>query len=452
MRDLLRRFTLERALQLLIVLTIVTSVLAAGAVLGLLDLARKARWAALLALAALAVLYALGRWQRRRLGPSFALAAALLALAFVSTAWSAHPGLTFARASSLAILFVACAALAIGAAGRLASVRRAIDAVVAGTAVVALGGLLVLLFASDRAVQPASAQEAARYQGLGGGPNTAAMVLAVGLPLAAHLLVESRSARARLLALGLGALLLGSIVASGSRGALLAAFAGLAAYAVLGAHGARTRLLGLTAVGVLLAASILVARLPQPDPAAPARLGTVLPSSDPAPGYLDANDVLRQQEDVGRPAGGGIPEDTERTVLGLSGRRQAWEGALRLGVERPALGYAFGTENKVFVDRYLEHGSNLPENSYIGLFLQLGAGGVALFLLLVGALLTTAVRSLRRAGARSRRVTAACAGGLVAGLALSLTQSFIYAAGSNATAAVWLCAFLIPASARVDAG
>jgi O-antigen ligase len=111
------------------------------------------------------------------------------------------------------------------------------------------------------------------------------------------------------------------------------------------------------------------------------------------------------------------------------------------------LGHAFGLEDRVFVDRYLQHGSNFPENSYIGLFLQLGAAGLALFAALAAALLAAGIRAVRVSAVPLRRLTAAAAGAFVGGLSLALTQSFIYAAGSNATTAVWLCAFLLPAAA-----
>jgi hypothetical protein len=58
---------------------------------------------------------------------------------------------------------------------------------------------------------------------------------------------------------------------------------------------------------------------------------------------------------------------------------------------------------------------------------------------------------VRRVRSASGRLAAACAGGLVAGLLLALTQSYIYAAGSNATAAVWACGFLLAAAAYADA-
>jgi hypothetical protein len=430
------------------VATIFSAVLAAGSLLDLLGPARKARWIFLAALAGAAAVYAVRQRAALRPAAAYAAAAALLALAFASAAWSGFPGLTLARAASLALLFVACAALGLGAAGRLPSLRGLVGAIVFAAAAVAVGGLLVLAFAHDRAVQGATAQEPARYQGLGGGPNTAVMLLAVALPLAAHVALDGRTGRARLLGLAAAALLLGSIVASGSRGALLAAFAGLAAWALLAARGLRARALALGGVAALLVVSALATRLPDPDPTVPARPGTAFPERDyrAREGYLDASLLWRTQEDVGRPAYGSVPGETSRSLLGGSGRRQAWEGAIRLGAERPVAGYAFGTENKVFVDRYLHHGSNLPENSYVGLFLQLGLAGLASFLALVAALAWSARRALR-AATGAARLAAACAGGLAAGLALALTQSYIYAAGSNAAAATWLCAFLLPAAA-----
>jgi MFS family permease len=322
-----------------------------------------------------------------------------------------------------------------------------VDAVVVATAVVGVAGLLVLAFAFDRAVQAATAQEPARYQGLGGGPNTAMMVLAIGVPLAAYVLVEARTVTRRALAVALLALLLGSIVASGSRGALVAAFGGLLTFAVLAAPSLPARAFCAAAVIGLLGVSVVLTRLPQPDPAVLARPGTTLPEGPAAaPGYLDANVRWRLQEDVGRPPFGEVPSETSRSVLGGSGRAQAWGGALELGAERSLLGYGFGTEDRVFVDRYFEHGSNLPENSYIGLFLQLGVAGVAVFVGFVATLVAGALRVLRRPRWPVGRLAAACAGGLVAGLLLALTQSFIYAAGSNATLAVWLCGFLLAAA------
>jgi hypothetical protein len=444
---------LERAVQLLIVGSIVTALLAAGSLLDLLDEARKARWLFLVLLAGAALAYALPRLGAVRLAPPYWLAAALTGLALLSAAWSSRPGLTFARGVSLGLILGAAAAVAIGATGRLDSMRRVVDAVVAAAAIVAVGGLLVLAFDHDRAVQPASAQEAARYQGLGGGPNVAPMLFAVALPLATFAALEARAPLRRWIAVGVALLLLGSIAASGSRGALVAAVAGLATFAVAAASTHRARLVWVGAVAAVAVASVLVSRLPQPDPAVAANPGTETPSTIvPAKGYVDANVVWRLQEDVGRPPWGQVPESTSRSLSGGSGRTQAWAGAIRLAADRPVAGYGFGLESTVFVDRYLKHGSNQPENSYVGLFLQLGAAGVLLLLGLVAALALSGWRAVRGTSPRVRMLAGAAAGAFAAGLVLALTQSFVYAAGSNATLAVWLCAFLLPAAAATDAG
>ena len=80
---------------------------------------------------------------------------------------------------------------------------------------------------------------------------------------------------------------------------------------------------------------------------------------------------------VGRPLPGGGEPPVERSFFGASGRTEAWRGALQQAAERPLLGFGFGTEDKAFVDRYYGFVGSLPENSYIGISLQLGLVGLA---------------------------------------------------------------------------
>jgi hypothetical protein len=454
-RDVFRRVTLERVLQVAIVTFILTSVLAAGSILAWLETARKLRWAALLALVALSLVYA---WRRRGgplpSPPLYAAATAFVVLALVSAAWSAFPALTAARCTALALLFVACGALAYATAGRPDAIRALLDGILAGTVFVALGGLLVLAFDYDRAVAPATTVTAARYQGLGGGANTAMMVLSIGVPLAARALFDAGSRLGRTAAGGALVLLLGSIVAADSRGALVASFAGLLAYALVAQRETRPRLVAASAVLVLFGVAVALARIPQPLPPGSTNPSTafVAPDPNPAPtnprpGYADANLVLRLQDDVGHPGLGVADTDRRvRTLFGTSGRVEAWSGALGQAAERPLLGYGFGTEDRVFVDRYVYFNSSVPESSYVGLMLQLGAVGAAAFVTLVALLLVGAVRTLRHLHGPELGLAAACAGGLAAGLVLACFQSYIYAVGNNATAAVWLCAFLLAAS------
>ena len=449
MRDVSRLLTLERALQAAIVATILTAVLAAGSIVSWLDAARALRWPALATFAALALVYAARRAEVPRPTAVGLAAVAFVAVALVSTGWSPVPGSTAARAVSLAVLFAGAGALAWGGAGRPDAVRPFLRAVLAAVAIVAVGGLVVLAVDRDRAVEEATTELAARYQGLGGGPNTATMLLALGLPLAALAAVEAPRRLVRIGLCCLLALVAGSIVASGSRGALLAGFAGLLAFALAAPAGVRARAIWGAAVVAAFVVGVLMTRIPKPDAnAETSTRGGIpdLPPFRPAPGYLDANLRLRLQDDVGHP-GPGVAQTTraERTLLGSSGRAEAWRGALGVGAQRPLLGFGFGTEARAFQDRYVGFNSGVPENSYIGLFLQLGAAGLTLFLALAGALLARTGRALTALSGERRRLAAACAGVVVGGLVLALFQSYVYAVGNNATAALWICAFLLAA-------
>lgn len=446
-RDALNRLPFERAVQVSIAALILFTVLSQGSLLSWLETARRLRWLALFAFAALALTYALSRGGIRRLGAVHAGAAALIGLALVSTAWSSFPRLTFERASALGVLFLACGAVAAGVNAPL-GVRRFVDAIVAGATAVGVGGLLVLAFDYERAVQPATSALAARYQGLGGGPNTAAMVLSVATPLAVYALVEARGLLARAAALGAVMLLLGSIVASGSRGALVGSFGGLLAFALLSPTTGRRR--GVAAVGVvvLLVVAALLTRVPQPDPSAPALPSAVEqpPKSFHGPRRAVPVPPPRRSDDIGHPPYG-VAETSKkpRTLFGSSGRAQAWGGALHLGAQRPVAGFGFGTEDHVFSDRYVDFNSNVPENSYIGLFLQLGTVGLVAFVGFVATILLPGLARLSSQPLAERRLVAACVGCVIAGLLLAAFQSYLYAVGNNATAAVWLCAFLLAA-------
>jgi O-antigen ligase len=443
-----RRPLLERALQALVLAVVVTAVLSAGAILSWLSVARKLRWVALALLVLAALAYA---WSNRRgAKPVAALvgAAIFAALALVSAAWSPRPELTLARGLAFAGVLAAAAALAFGGAARIESLRRILDALVASAGVVAVGGLLVLAFDHDRAIQPATTEDAARYQGLGGNPDTATMLLAVVLPLVAYAVTGSAARRTRLAAAAIAAVAAGSIVASGSRGALAAGCGGTVVYALLAPAATRVRLAAAAAVVAVAGVGFLITTLPEPERRAEAAVSSRSATTRhvEASRYLDANRYWRLQEDIGRPPWGSTNVSTHRTIFGTSGRAQAWDGALRLGAQRPLVGYGFGTENRVFVDRYVSFGSNLVENSYIGLFLQVGAIGLAAFVALVATLVSGLPRAARAVDRESAAIAAAAAGAVVAGLVLGLFQSYIYSPGNNATAAVWISGFLLAAA------
>lgn len=427
---------LGRAVQLALAATIVTMLLAAGSILEWMGPARKLRWGALLVLAVLAVAYA---WRSRARATSLApllIGASLAAFAGVSVLWSATPRLTLGRAVAFAVVLVIAAALA-----RVDSPQLVLEGVALGAVALAVGGLLLLAFDHDRAVQAATTVSPARFQGLGGGPNMAPMVFALAAPLTFHLALDARTRAARVFWGASLALLLGSIAFSGSRGALAAAFTGLAVYALL----VRRPLVFGTAAA-LAVATLALSVLPSPATSNPPQPTGQDPNParvTPAPGYLDANlQGPRLQDDIGHP-GVGVADTTrrERTLTGSSGRTEAWRGALGLVAERPVVGYGFGTEDRTFVDRYVFFNSNVPENSYIGILLQLGVVGLVL---LVALAVAVARPALRRG---QRRIVAAAAAAFAAALVLALFQSYLYAAGNAATIAAWVCAFAVSGAA-----
>ena len=377
--------------------------------------------------------------RRPRAAPFVALGA-FVTLALVSSAWSARTGWTERRSGALLLLAVAGSALAAASAARPEAVRRILEALVAAAAIVALLGLYLLWVSHEQAVQSASVQYPARYRGIGQNPNTVPLLLALAVPLTLWLWTEAR-ARSRK-ALVAGALLLfdGSIVASGSRGALIAALAGAIVWVVTLRQPWRLRLALLAAAATVFAADVAITQIPKPlSPAAGHR------ASGPHRVVKDAELVVPLEDELGRPGKGAPP--IRRTLFGTSGRARAWDGALHQIARRPVAGFGFGTEQFAFVDRYYGFDSSVPENSYLGVALQLGVVGLAALLVLLGALAAVAVRALRTLTGRALAAAQACASVVVAGVVLGLTQSYLTSPGNLASSTFWIAALCLPALA-----
>ncbi len=398
---------------------------------------RSARWVLLALLLALALVAALRDRRPLRLPASVVAAAvALAALALASTLWSVAPRTSLEKAVTLAVLFATVGLLA---SSRI-SADRLMAGVVGGGTAVALAGLIVLAFRHADAVEPATRDLPARYQGLGQNPNTVPLLLAPCLALTVWLLIRTSSSRRRML-LGAVALLFdGSMIASGSRGSLIAAFAGVLVVAVLLPAQTRTRAALVAVTAAALAASIGLALVPKSKGAAwrpPPVVHVATPGSHPNPGYTNVEGSFPLDSDIGTLLIDSKP--TSRTLFGLTGRGEAWRGAIDLGDERPFVGYAFGTEGRVFVDRWADFVGGLPENSYIGMYLQLGIVGLLALAALVVALVWAAVRR------SSRWEAAGPLGAFVAALILGLVQSYLYSVGNIATLALWTAAFVAAA-------
>jgi O-antigen ligase len=395
-----------------------------------LNVGHPLRWVLLAAL-----VVAAGAWGmpvRRPTRPDIVAAVGLLAVALLSTAWSVEPRTTFERACSLVLLFAACALLAEAVRGRPDRARAVLAGVAGGAVVVGLAGLLVLAVAHGDAVTAASTEAPARYRGFGQDPNTVALLFAVAVPLATWGALTASRRSPWLLTL---ALFVGTIVASGSRGALAAATAG-ALIVVAAASAGRARILVAAAVVVLAVAGAGIEAVPKAtssNPTAAARAAGPVPRS----GYLNAEQSYPLDADVGQPLPGGGQPPVTRSFFGGSGRLDAWRGALHEAARRPLVGHGFGTEQAVFVDRYYRFVGGLPENSYIGLALQLGVVGLLALAVLVAVLARSGLRGRRRAHA------AAGLGVLAAGLVAAVGQSYLYSAGNIAAAALWIPVFLL---------
>ena len=419
-------------LSLLVAATIFAVSLASSSVGELILVGRPLRWAMLGALCVASVAAA-ALLARRPLPPLAYGPLALLALAYVSAAWSVDPSLTARRTTAFAALLVTGAALATLAAARPEVERAVLLGVLLGATALALGGLFVLAFAHGDAIQGADTQSPARYQGLGGNPNTAAMLLSLGVPGALWLAYCGRRIAVRLAAAAALALLAGSIVASGSRGALIAAL--VAALVLVGtiARG-RRRLALAAATAAAFGLGVWITQLPKPlqRPAHRTASTPVKPAFE-----RNAERVLPLSQEIG--AENGAHPSIRRRLFGSSGRTQAWAGALHTWERRPVAGYGFGTEERAFVDRYYTFDSGLPENSYIGALLQLGLAGLAL-------LVALGLWALWRF-----RLSPVAAAVLAAGVVLGVTQSYLFAVGNDATIPVWLAWFMLAAAAARQA-
>lgn len=395
----------------------------------------------LVMLAALAVAFALTRAGRGRIAaaatPVNALAGVLVAVALASTGWSVALRTTLERGVSFALVVLIAVSLAYAALGDRRLVDGLLEAVLAGGVAVALAGLVVLAVSPHHAVQTATQTIPARYRGIGENPNTDPMLWAATLPLAAWATLR-RTGRARILAAAAVVLLAGSVAASGSRGALVTAVVATLAALLVAARTTRARLAAAAVVIAGGAVAVGVSQLPQPNPnatdlnAQQCALCTHRPN--------DADAIFRLEDELGNPQTSAANE--KRTLFARTGRTTAWRGAVDQGKARPVAGYGFGTDDRVFADRFYSFSGGSPENSFVDVFLELGLAGVLVFVALAVALAAGIVRAVREAGPEARGAVAAAGAVFLAGLMLAVVQSYLFSSGNNAMLSVWVCTFL----------
>ena len=431
----MQRLQLDLVVPALVAVTLVAFAAGSSSVVRVVHAGHAARWVALFLLCVAAVALAFERRSIRRLPISVVAASAVfLVIAVESTVWSVDPKLTFERAVTFVVLIVTAAALACAYSE---GARPLLWGIVAGAAAVTLLGLVVLAFDHADAVQAATNDLPARYRGFGLNPDTVSLLLALCLPVTAWLGFTAASRReivaTVVAAIGFDA----SIAASGSRGAIIAGFAGIGVVALLVPGQVRTRVLRVVAVAALAGATIGVALAPtsKGNAGKPKTQASTAPTGPTAkPGYVDVGVAYPLQFDIGF-QGPGEAAPTHRTLVGLSGRGEAWRGTLDLIDDRPALGYGFGTEDRVFINRYANFVGGSPEDSYFGISLELGVIGLAALLCLLATLALAARRGRRPEATVSLAV-------ITTALVLAVVQSYIYSVGDIGTVTAWVCAFV----------
>jgi hypothetical protein len=406
-----------------------------------------ARWAALFALCVAAVIAAAPRVRREGLPPGLRvfiwLPLSFLALCLLSTAWSPDPRLTFARTASVGILFLTAAALAVVAAKDAVAMRRLLAGLALGAAVVGAVGFVMLALGVNAAAQAATPRTPWRFRGFGENPNTVAVLAAVALPLVAWLGLTAKTQRSRVLWSIAFVALLASTIASGSRGGQAAALFSIEAILLTTILRRPLRFSAAVACALLIVGGIGVRQVTQPaapafysaipKPPAPAETPLAGPPMQPLPPRAD---------EIGHP----LLSHEGTTAIG-SGRVAVWIGTLKdVVLRRPLLGYGFGTEERVFVDRWYGFQGGTPENSIIGLLLQVGLVGLLLLLALAAVVVAGAMRALRASEISERSAARVGIAVILGGIVLAFFQAYLYSVGNVATLTLWVIAFLTAAS------
>jgi O-antigen ligase len=423
----------EELLPVVLTATIVAFTFGSSAFRPTLYLGRLFRWPLFLVLAFLALRWAAARVPRPRFPPALAgVTVAFVFLALVSFGWTVRPVLGL-RAFALGIMFATASALAVGSTGRPDAARRLLEAMLAAAIVCAVVGVLLLPVPHGHAIQHATKAYPARFQGVGENPNTVPLLLAVTMPIALWLLLRARERRRRLLLAGVIVLFVAHIAAGSSRGALVGSLVGTVVLALFALTGWGRRAVAVVAAVAVAGAAFGAMTIPN------AKSG---PPKQPPAGTRDAQLVRPLEAEIGLPYPGRPRPRLKRSLLGSSGRGQAWRGAINQAVDRPLLGYGFGAEASVFSDRFYYFYSSTPENTFIGAFLQLGALGLALFVALVLTVLGLAARALRAPPPGEQEVVAVTAAIFTGAIVMAVTQTYLLAVGNLATVAVWICGFL----------
>jgi O-antigen ligase len=326
--------------------------------------------------------------RKPRLLDAFALA--LLVIAGASLLYSQYPSLTIQRAVSALLLYVAVF-WSVWALADFSGDDRVVDVLLVVELMTFVAGFFNLFLTDSSWLKQ-------RYRGVLENPNAVGMLTIIFLPLSVSKWLRSR----RVWALALIALIVVSVIMSGSRNGVMTATAALAFF-MFRRRAWRT--------GLLLSALASVAYLTMP-----------------------ADNVTA----------GKATTSIQRLISGESiatggGRIEAWQVAIPIIQQNLVLGHGFGTEERIFDGmKFKIHRGSYVHNSYLGITYQLGLVGT---FLLFGPLLWLFLRRLF--SHTSSNQVAAYEAVLFGGLIASIFESWVYSAGSAFALPFWICVMLL---------
>ena len=356
-------------------------------------------------------LFVVGRARNLSLleGIFYTAAGLFCIIGLISISWSIAPGLSAARTIGLALLITAGMASSVSNWTDLSRIRS--DLKVLGLISVVVGATnLVAMLVSDSSLL----YSADRFRGVLQNPNTTGVIVAFALPIVLGMMYMDRARRYVWTAGGF--ILLLSLGHSQSRGGIVAALFGCVAVLILIPSRTARRYL-MIAAGVAIAVLIVVILLP-----------------DVLPGSL--------QELAARFRG-------EGKAQGGSGRLAAWSLATEIWVQRPWLGWGFGTVELSFGVRSVEIQQVFvglhPHNAFLETLLDIGVLGLSA----LSAALLAAIRAMKNA--RRDPVVATLTGCVASGATLMFVESGLTSAGSILGMFFWLlAAALVTGSALID--
>jgi len=351
------------------------------------------RWVALGAMVAVSVLAGIHVRKQMRLRLIALFPFLMSAYFYLTRFWSVKPDLTVERSASVVLLAAAVVGVIWYAGSSISSLEQAIKAVLLPISL--LFWILTAIYGFDLSYYIERGQ--LRTPGPMLNPNGIGVLGALLAPVAYYLWQTTRPRSTVWLGTLLTCVLM--VLLSGTRGALAAI---LLAFTLIWLTRKRSFSMGIFVSGAL------------------ASIGFV------------AVDIY------------GLPEivhsylRTESLASG-SGRAEAWAAAVELLRERPWTGYGFGTEDLLFDQfgiRFFEHSGAMVHNSYLGLSLQIGLLGAAIFFY---PLILVALKGVR-ASMKSKEdfMLSSLVGTLIAGLVICFTESWIYSAGNSQSLPFWM--------------